>query len=116
MNKRKNGETLDVDKKLAIMAEEMNKDLPQKLDDITILKNIEIHANREVRYCYTILDDNLHFTESQIEVHRNNMIQQVKNTSSLDKFKEYNVTMGYAYYKSNGDCIMIVKVYPKDYK
>ena len=108
--------TSDIDRKLVIMAEEMNKDLPQKLDEITILNSIEIHENREFRYCYTILNDDLNFTEEQIENHRLNMVQQVKNTSSLNKFKENNVTLGYAYYKSNGDCIMIVKVYPEDYK
>lgn len=108
--------TSDLDQKLAIMAEEMNKDLPKKLDEITILKSIEIHENREFRYCYTILDDDLNYSKEQIEAHRLNMVQQVRNTSSLNKFKENNVTIGYAYYKSNGDCIMIVKVYPNDYK
>ena len=110
------GKTSNIDEKLAILAEEMNKDLPQKLDEITILNSIEIHENREFRYCYTILDDDLYYTKEQIESHRLNMVQQVKNTSSLNKFKENNVTLGYAYYKSNGDCIMIVKVYPEDYK
>ena len=44
------------------------------------------------------------------------MVKQLKQTSTLNKFKEYNVTMAYAYYKQNGDCIMLVKVYPEDYK
>lgn len=108
--------TSDIDRKLVIMAEEMNKDLPQKLDEITILNSIEIHEKREVRYCYTILNDDLNFTEEQIENHRKYMVQQVRKTSSLDKFKEYNVTMAYAYYKQNGKCLMLVKVYPQDYK
>ena len=94
---------------------EMNKDLPKQLDEITLLKKIELHENREVRYCYTILED-LEFTEEQIEDHRKTMVKQVKQTSTLNKFKEYNVTMAYAYYKQNGDCIMLVKVYPEDYK
>jgi len=109
------GKTSDIDKKLAILAEEMNKDLPKQLDEITLLKKIELHENREVRYCYTILED-LEFTKEQIEDHRKTMVKQVRQTSTLNKFKEYNVTMAYAYYKQNGDCIMIVKVYPEDYK
>lgn len=67
--------TSDIDRKLVIMAEEMNKDLPQKLDEITILNSIEIHENREFRYCYTILDDDLYYTKEQIESHRLNMVQ-----------------------------------------
>ena len=109
------GKTSDIDEKLTILAEEMNKDLPKQLDEITILKKIEIHENREVRYCYTILND-LNYTEEEIEAHRKFMVQQVKNTTTLNKFKEYSVTMAYAYYKQNGDCMMLVKVYPKDYK
>lgn len=109
------GKTSDIDKKLEILAEEMNKDLPKQLDEITILKKIELHENREVRYCYTILND-LEFSEEQIEEHRKTMVKQVKQTSTLNKFKEYEVTMSYAYYKRNGNCIMLVKVYPEDYK
>ena len=109
------GKTSDIDEKLAILAEEMNKDLPKQLDEITILKKIEIHKNREVRYCYTILND-LNYTEEEIEAHRKFMVQQVKQATTLNKFKEYGVTMAYAYYKQNGDCMMLVKVYPKDYK
>lgn len=107
--------TSDIDEKLSILAEEMNKDLPKQLDAITILDKIELHENREVRYCYTILSD-LTFTDEQIEEHRKNMVQQVKQTSTLNKFKEYKVTMAYAYYKQNGDCLMLVKVYPEDYR
>ena len=33
-----------------------------------------------------------------------------------NKFKEYSVTMAYAYDKENGERIMLVKVYPEDYK
>ena len=109
------GKTSDIDKKLTILAEEMNKDLPKQLDEITILKKIEIHENREVRYCYTILND-LNYTEEEIEAHRKFMVQQVKNTTTLNKFKEYSVTMAYAYDKENGERIMLVKVYPEDYK
>ena len=109
------GKTSDIDEKLTILAEEMNKDLPKQLDEITILKKIEIHENREVRYCYTILND-LNYTEEEIEAHRKFMVQQVKNTTTLNKFKEYSVTMAYAYDKENGERIMLVKVYPEDYK
>ena len=110
------GKTSDIDEKLAILAEEMNKDLPKKLDEMTTLQRIELHKNREVRYCYTLHDNNLYFTESQKEAHRKEMVQKVKHTSTLNKFKEYGVTMAYAYYKPNGDCLMIVKVRPEDYK
>ena len=109
------GKTSDIDEKLTILAEEMNKDLPKQQDEITILKKIEIHENREVRYCYTILND-LNYTEEEIEAHRKFMVQQVKNTTTLNKFKEYSVTMAYAYDKENGERIMLVKVYPEDYK
>ena len=109
------GKTSNIDEKLTILAEEMNKDLPKQLDEITILEKIEMHENREVRYCYTILKD-LNYTEEEIEAHRKFMVQQVKHTTTLNKFKEYGVTMAYAYYKQNGDCMMLVKVYPKDYK
>lgn len=110
------GKTSDIDEKLTILAEEMNKDLPQKLDEMTTLQRIELHNNREVRYCYTLHDNNLYFTESQKEAHRKEMVQKVKQTSTLNMFKEYDVTMAYAYYKPNGDCLMIVKVKPEDYK
>ena len=109
------GKTSDIDEKLTILAEEMNKDLPKQLDEITILKKIEIHENREVRYCYAILND-LNYTEEEIEAHRKFMVQQVKNTTTLNKFKEYSVTMAYAYDKENGERIMLVKVYPEEYK
>ena len=109
------GKTSDIDEKLAILAEEMNKDLPKQLDEITVLKNIEVHENREVRYCYTILND-LNYSEEEIEAHRKFMVQQVKQATTLNKFKSYGVTMAYAYYKQNGECIMLVKVYPEDYK
>ena len=109
------GKTSDIDEKLAILAEEMNKDLPKQLDEVTILKKIEMHENREVRYCYTILND-LNYTEEEIEAHRKFMIRQVNQTTTLNKFKEYGVTMAYAYEKENGERIMLVKVYPEDYK
>ena len=109
------GKTSDIDEKLAILAEEMNKDLPKQLDEITVLKKIEVHENREVRYCYTILND-LNYNEEEIEAHRKFMVQQVKQATTLNKFKSYGVTMAYAYYKQNGECIMLVKVYPEDYK
>lgn len=109
-------ETSDIDKKLAILAEEMNKDLPHKLDDMTILQKIELHENREVRYCLVLLNDNLYFTESDIETHRKDMVHKVKYTSSLNKIKEYGVTMAYSYNNSNGKNIMLIKVYPEDYR
>lgn len=108
--------TSDIDRKLAILAEEMNKDLPQKLDDMTILQKIELHEDREVRYCLVILDDDLYFTESDIEIHRKDMVQKVKQTSSLKKFKEYGVTMAYSYNNSKGENLMLIKVYPEDYR
>ena len=76
------GKTSDIDEKLAILAEEMNKELPKQLDEITILKMIEVHENREVRYCYTILND-LNYTEEEIEAHRKFMVQQVKQTTQI---------------------------------
>ena len=109
------GKTSDIDEKLALLAEEMNKELPKQLDEITILQKIEVHENREVRYCYTILKD-LNYTEDEIEAHRKYMVEQVKQTSTLNRFKEYGVTMAYAYDKENGERIMLVKVYPEDYK
>ena len=109
------GKTSNIDEKLTILAEEMNKDLPKQLDEITILKKIEIHKNREVRYCYTILND-LNYTEEEIEAHRKFMVRQVRQATNLNKFKEYGVTMAYAYYKQNGECMMLVRVYPEDYK
>ncbi|MBR2456856.1 MAG: hypothetical protein IKB31_06815 [Bacteroidaceae bacterium] len=108
--------TSDIDKKLTILAQEMNKDLPKKLDDITILQKIELHENREVRYCYVILDDELYFSKSAIEEHRKEMVQKVKNTSALNKFKEYGVTMAYSYNNSKGENLMLIKVYPEDYR
>ena len=101
--------------KLIGLCKEMNKDLPKQLDEITILKKIEIHKNREVRYCYTILND-LNYTEEEIEAHRKFMVRQVRQATNLNKFKEYGVTMAYAYYKQNGECMMLVRVYPEDYK
>ena len=41
---------------------------------------------------------------------------QSEMNDSLNKFKEYGVTMAYAYYKQNGECMMLVRVYPEDYK
>lgn len=110
------GKTSDIDEKLTILAEEMNKDLPEQLDEMTTLQRIELHENREVQYCYTLHDNNLYFTESQKEAHRKEMVQKVKQTSTLNKFKEYGVIMAYAYYKTNGECLMIVKVRPEDYR
>ena len=109
------GKTSDIDEKLVILAEGMNKSLPKQLDDMTILKKIEIHENREVRYCYTILQD-LDYSKEAIEEHRKFMVRQVRQATNLNKFKEYGVTMAYAYYKQNGECMMLVRVYPEDYK
>ena len=40
----------------------------------------------------------------------------VKKSTDLNKFKEYQVTMSYAYYNSKGDCLALIKIYPKDYQ
>ena len=110
------GTTTDIDRKLEILAEDTNKNLPQKIDDITVLKKVEIHANREVRYCYTILDDNFKVSSTEIENYRKEIILKVKQENNLNRFKELDVIMAYGYYKENGDCIMLIKIYPKDYK
>lgn len=44
------------------------------------------------------------------------MVQKVKHTSSLKKFKEYGVTMAYSYNNSKGENLMLIKVYPEDYR
>lgn len=110
------GTTTDIDRKLEILAEDTNKNLPQKIDDITVLKKVEIHKNREVRYCYTILDDNFKVSSAEIENYRKEMILKVKQENNLNRFKELDVIMAYGYYKKNGDCIMLIKIHPKDYK
>lgn len=110
------GTTTDIDRKLEILAEDTNKNLPQKIDDITVLKKVEIHENREVRYCYTILDDNFKVSSAEIENYRKEMILKVKQENNLNRFKELDVIMAYGYYKKNGDCIMLIKIHPKDYK
>lgn len=44
------------------------------------------------------------------------MILKVKQENNLNRFKELDVIMAYGYYKKNGDCIMLIKIHPKDYK
>lgn len=106
----------NIDEDLKELAEAMNSELPMKVDEITELSRVECHKNREIRYCYTILSDNLTFTSTEIEEYRKRMLQVVKQSVDLNKFKEYQVTMSYAYYNLKGDCIAFIKIYPKDYQ
>ena len=106
----------NIDEELRNMTETMNLKLPMKIDEITELSKIEYHENREVRYCYTYFSDNLTFTSTEIEEYRKRMLQMVKKSTDLNKFKEYQVTMSYAYYNSKGDCLALIKIYPKDYQ
>lgn len=113
---RKLETTSDIDKKLEILVKEMNKQLPQRMDDITVLDRMEFRKGRELCYCYTIFDDSLKLTKREMKNFQEEMIQRVKQSDGLNKFKENQVTMSYVYYNSCGDCIMTIKVFPEDYQ
>ncbi len=44
------------------------------------------------------------------------MQQVVRESTDFDKFKKLQVIMSYAYYNSKGDCLALIKIYPKDYQ
>lgn len=107
--------TTDIDEKLEMIADGLNKNYPQQLDEITIMERVESMGNKRIKYHYTILDDDLYYTPQDIEEHRQNMIRNVKNESGLRLFKENGVTLSYEYRKQNGELIMLIDITPEDY-
>lgn len=108
--------TSDIDKKLMILTEEFNKNLPQQIDEITVLSKIEKLSNKEIRYCYTILDKGISLTKEQIENQKHTLVREIKTSSNFKLFREYKVTMSYAYYDSNGENIAIIRITPNEYQ
>lgn len=106
----------NIDEQLRVLAKEFNRTLPVKVDEITELSKVEIYKNKEVRYCYTILDDSFIFTSEELKEYRKKILQIVRESTAFDKFKALQVVMAYAYYNSKGDCIALIKIYPKDYQ
>ncbi|MDN0049045.1 hypothetical protein QVO10_06540 [Bacteroides gallinaceum] len=106
----------NINEQLKTLAKEFNQTLPIKIDETMELSRVEIHKDKEVRYCYTVLDNNVVFTSDEIKKYREIMQQVVRESTDFDKFKKLQVIMSYAYYNSKGDCLALIKIYPKDYQ
>lgn len=103
------------DNKLSYAVKQMNKELPKKFDNM-ILERIELHENRELRYCFTVTNSNIHPNQAQIDIIKQQMIERTRNDTNLQKLKEYEITMSYEYNNTNGVRLALIKIYPKDYQ
>ena len=95
--------------------DQMNKNLPKNMGNM-MLNKVELHENRELRYCFTVFDNNLRPTDEEIKIIRKHMVQQVKESPDKYTWDKYKITIAYEYRNKKGECIGLIKIYPKDYQ
>lgn len=106
--------TTNIDKKLKLLTDDLNKNLPQKIDNM-IFSKVEQYKNREIRYCYIMPNENQIPSESQWNKYREAFLKQIKYSDDFKMFRKYKVTMSYAYYNTKGCLLKLIKISPKDY-
>lgn len=107
----------DIDKQLASIAAEANKELPLKTDDNIRLDTVTALEGKKIQYDYTITED---LKEEEIEnfkVSRSRLLRSfTKNSQSLKFFREKEVTFIHRYKDINGNETAVFEYTPQDYK
>ena len=112
---KKMSTTTDIDEKLRILTDNMNKNLPLNLGDM-ILSKVELFENREIRYRYIMLGDVSAISNTQWDNYREYFLNKIKYSDDFKAFKRFNITMSYAYYDANGKLLNLIKIVPDDYR
>lgn len=107
--------TTDIDEKLRILTDNMNKNLPLNLGDM-ILSKVEQLKNREIRYCYIMLGDVSIISNTQWDNYKEYFLNKIKYSNDFKTFRRYHVTMSYAYYDEKGKLLNLIKISPNDYR
>ena len=103
---------------LKTAALEVNKITPMQIDQFSRLDSASTKGKTNFIYHYTLID----IDKSEVNIDtvnkyiRTDIIDNVKNSSELETFKDNNVTIDYRYYDKNGEFTLEISVTPEIYK
>ena len=113
-----NGQRNIFDKKLIETANQLNRNLPLLLDSETRLDSTMALPDKKFTYFYTLI--NYSTEEIDIEILKENLepniLNNIKTSTDLKKFRENKVTMVYLYRDKNGNEILKLEYSYNDYK
>jgi hypothetical protein len=106
------------DKEVLIFAKEMNKTCPSMVDPETRLDKVIASADNNLQFNYTLI----HMIRDSLPITRlkNYMepviLNEIKNSGTLRKFLDKNLTWIYSYNDKKGDFIFKISYTPEQFK
>lgn len=103
------------DKVLRVASEEINKQAPLFVDDITRVDSSAVLPGKRLRYYYTIFD----VLESELpllkEFMKRNTLEMVRSSDDMKGLKDLDITLEYYYKNEKGTPLFDIVLTPSDY-
>ena len=106
-----------ISKELVAMSNELNKNCPFMVDNLTRLDNAVILPNNVIQYNYTIVTvkDSLDVASMKQQMEPN-IVNTVRTHPEMQRLRELETTMNYYYKDINGVFLFSISVTPENYK
>jgi len=98
---------LSIDEKMAAVVDELNKDCPMYVDEITVLENVDFIESKYFVYNYTVSLDDAQIDFRLIEEHLSTVLnaEALKEIDATGIMKENDIILRYSYVDYEGDFI-----------
>lgn len=106
-----------IDKKIALLADEINKTCPISVDQFTTLKNVVPLPNKTLQYNYILVG----ITKAEVKMDTvkkyifPNILENIKTNPQMEEFRKNNINFNYHYVDKNGVFVTDYKVTPEMY-
>ena len=108
----------DLEQKLLLEANEINKTCPLIVDDATRLDNAVVYPNNVYQYNYTLVNLTRNDINPEVAIKslEPKIIENVKKDVALKTLKEAFTTLNFSYRDRNGEFVFRIIITPDKYK